>query len=267
MLNYPQFDPIALRIGFIKVHWYGIMYLVGIGMGWALALHRAKLPWNKWHSEEIADLIFYIALGVIIGGRVGYMLFYQFPDLISHPLDVFKTWQGGMSFHGGLLGVMIAIWVFCRFKHRAYWATIDFVTPFLPIGLGAGRLGNFINGELWGRVSHLPWAMVFPGAGPAPRHPSQLYEFLLEGVVLFIILWVYSKKPRPAGAVAGLFGLTYGVFRFLIEFVRQPDPQLGFVAFGWMTRGQELCIPMIIIGAGLLIWAYRKPPTNDTSSL
>ena len=266
MLQYPHFNPIALQIGFVKVHWYGIMYLVGIGAGWLLALHRAKQKWRSWQAEQVADLIFYVALGVVLGGRIGYMLFYQFPDLIQHPLDLFKTWQGGMSFHGGLLGVLAALWLFARRIKKPYWECVDFIAPLLPIGLGAGRLGNFINGELWGRVSHVPWAMVFPDGGPLPRHPSQIYEFLLEGVLLFIILWTFSRKPRPAGAVAGLFGLSYGIMRFAVEFVRQPDSQLGFVAFGWMTRGQELCIPMIVFGIVLLVWAYRKPKNKQPTA-
>lgn len=266
MLQYPQIDPIALQLGRLKVHWYGIMYLVGISAGWLLAIYRCKQAWRDWTREQVADMIFYISLGLLVGGRAGYMLFYAFHDLITHPIDLLKTWQGGMSFHGGIIGGMLALWIFSRRYKKKYLNTLDFVSPLIPIGLACGRLGNFINGELWGRVSHLPWAMVFPGAGPLPRHPSQLYELLLEGILLFVILWFYSRKPRPLGAVAGVFGLGYGIFRFLVEFVRQPDPQLGFVAFGWMTRGQELCIPMILVGVWLIINGYYRHKKNLTSA-
>lgn len=194
----------------------------------------------------------------MLGGRIGYMLFYDFGALLHNPLSLFQVWDGGMSFHGGFLGVMLALWLYARKIKRPWLKLCDFLVPLVPIGLGAGRIGNFINGELWGRVSHVPWAMVFPGAGPLPRHPSQLYEFLLEGVLLFLILWWYSRKPRPTGRISVLFIILYGVFRFMVEFVRNPDPQLGFVAFGWMTRGQELCIPMIIGGIILWVWFGRR---------
>ena len=264
MLHYPQINPVAIKLGHLKIHWYGIMYLAGISAGWLLAIYRCKQTWRRWTREQVADMVFYTSLGLLIGGRVGYMLFYAFHDLITHPVDVLKTWQGGMSFHGGIIGGMLALWIFSRRHKKSYLNTLDFVTPLIPIGLACGRLGNFINGELWGRVSHVPWAMIFPGAGPLPRHPSQLYELLLEGVFLFIILWFYSRKPRPLGAVAGVFGVGYGVFRFLIEFVRQPDPQLGFIAFGWMTRGQELCIPMILAGIWLIMNGYCRHKKNLT---
>lgn len=258
MLQYPNINPIAIKIGIIKIHWYGLMYLIGIAAGWILANKRTHDKWRGWNKEQVTDLVFYIAVGIIVGGRVGYMLFYDFNDLIANPINLFKTWQGGMSFHGGALGILTAMWLFSKRYHKSYWSSVDFVAPLVTIGLAAGRIGNFINGELYGRVSNVPWAMIFPNGGPLPRHPSQLYEFFLEGVCLFIILWTFSKKPRPAGSVTGLCSLTYGIFRFAVEFVRQPDPQLGFVAFGWLTRGQELCIPMILGGAFLLIWSYQK---------
>ncbi len=254
MLKYPHFDPVLLQIGFFKIHWYGLMYLVGIGAGWALGYYRAKKSNGYWDPEWLGDLIFYIAIGVVIGGRLGYMLFYDFNEFIHHPWIIVQIWDGGMSFHGGFIGVLIAMWLFARKINKPWLQLMDFVAPLAPIGLGAGRIGNFINGELWGRVTNVPWAMIFPSGGPLPRHPSQLYEFFLEGVVMFVVLWLYSSKPRYVGRVSGLFLLLYGFFRFLVEFVRNPDPQLGFVAFGWMTRGQELCIPMILLG--VFLWCY-----------
>lgn len=259
MLTYPQINPIAFHIGPIKVHWYGIMYLVGFAGAWLLALYRAKRSKLGLTSDQVSDLIFYAAIGVVLGGRLGYVLFYDLPNMLQHPLDMFKVWDGGMSFHGGLLGVMCAMWLYSLRIKVSVWDLLDFIVPFVPIGLAAGRLGNFINGELWGRVTNVPWAMVFPKAGPLPRHPSQIYEFLLEGVLLFIILWFYSKKPKPTFAVSAMFLLCYGCFRFFAEFFRQPDIQMGIVAFGWMTMGQILCVPMIIAGAvGLTIIYKRK---------
>ncbi len=258
MLHYPQLDPIAFQLGPVKVHWYGIMYLVGFVCAWLLAIYRAKKPHSGWDKEQVADFIFYAALGVILGGRIGYMLFYDFAGLLLHPLTLFKIWQGGMSFHGGLIGVALASYFFARRYQKNWFDVIDFAAPLVPIGLGAGRIGNFINGELWGRVTDVPWAMVFPHAGPLPRHPSQLYEFLLEGVLLFLILWLYSSKKRPRFAVSALFLVCYGAFRFAVEFFRQPDPQLGFVAFGWLTMGQLLSLPMILLGLFFFWWAYHK---------
>lgn len=263
MLQYPHFNPVAFHLGPLEVHWYGLMYLIGFLGAWGLALRRAKKPWNNFTKEQISDLIFYCALGVIIGGRCGYMLFYDFPNFIHAPWLIFKVWDGGMSFHGGVLGVIIATWVFARRMKRSWTSIADFIVPLVPIGLGAGRIGNFINGELWGRVTHVPWAMVFPRAGNLPRHPSQLYEFLLEGVVLFTILWCFSRKKRPPFAVGALFLLCYGCFRFFVEFFRQPDPQLGFIAFGWLTMGQLLSIPMILIGVIALIIIYKRAKHED----
>lgn len=258
MLHAPDIDPVAIHLGRIQVHWYGLMYLIGFLGAWWLGMYRARRAGSGWRPQEIADLLFYGALGVILGGRIGYVLFYNLPYYLDHPIEVFYIWSGGMSFHGGLLGVITAMWLYGRRTQRTFFAVADFVAPLTPVGLGAGRLGNFINHELWGKVTDVPWGMVFPNAGPLPRHPSQLYEFSLEGVALFIILWVYARKPRPTGAVSGLFLLCYGIFRFLVEFVREPDVQLGYLAFGWVTMGQILSLPMILLGIWLLWWSHRK---------
>ncbi len=258
MLQYPDFNPIAFTVGPVKVHWYGIMYLIGFAAAWVLAWYRGRKPNSGWATEQIGDLIFYAAIGVILGGRIGYMLFYDLPDFLANPLVIFKVWDGGMSFHGGMLGVTVALWLYSRKIKKSVWELTDFVAPFVPIGLAAGRLGNFINGELWGRVTTVPWAMVFPKAGPLPRHPSQIYEFLTEGVLLFITLFWFSAKPRPRFAVSALFLLGYGVFRFAMEFFRQPDPQLGFIAWGWLTMGQLLSLPMIVIGFISLVLIYYR---------
>jgi phosphatidylglycerol:prolipoprotein diacylglycerol transferase len=223
-----------------------------------LGRRRAQRPASGWTEQQIGDLIFYGALGAVLGGRIGYVLFYDLSAYIAEPLRVFKVWEGGMSFHGGLIGVLVAMTLYSRHINKAFFEVMDFLAPLVPIGLGAGRIGNFINGELWGKVSEVPWAMVFPTGGPLPRHPSQLYEAFLEGLVLFTILWVFSRKPRPRMAVSGLFLLCYGLFRFAVEFVRMPDAQLGYLALGWVTMGQILSTPLIIGGAGLLWWAYRK---------
>ncbi|GJM06691.1 MAG: prolipoprotein diacylglyceryl transferase [marine bacterium B5-7] len=261
MLTYPTIDPIAFHLGPIAVHWYGIMYLLGFGLAWVLALHRAKLTPDQWQKKTVEDLIFYCAVGVIIGGRVGYMLFYDTHILLSKPWMLFEVWQGGMSFHGGLLGVTIALICFARRQGMSFLSVADFVVPLVPIGLCLGRVGNFINGELWGRVSSAPWAMMFPTGGPFPRHPSQLYECFFEGVVLFTVLWLYSRQARPKGAVSAWFLILYGVFRFSLEFFRQPDPQLGFVFCHWMTMGQLLSLPMIIAGIILWVIAHRTSST------
>lgn len=257
MLYYPaNINPIAFSIGPIKVHWYGLMYLVGFIAAWLLATYRAKnIGLSK---EQVTDLIFYAALGVVLGGRIGYMIFYDVPDLISHPLTLFKVWDGGMSFHGGMLGVLIALIFYAKKLKKSVWELTDFIAPMVPVGLAAGRAGNFINGELWGRVTTMPWGMVYPNAGPLPRHPSEIYEFLLEGVALFLILWIFSRKPRPRFAVSALFLLGYGCFRFFCEFWRQPDPQYGYFLWGWVTMGQILSFPMIIIGLIALIKIYKR---------
>ncbi|NOZ78425.1 MAG: prolipoprotein diacylglyceryl transferase [Acidobacteria bacterium] len=259
-MPFPHIDPIAFSLGPLHVHWYGLMYVAGFLAGWALGRRRAAHPGSGWSGEDVDRLVVYGAFGVLLGGRLGYILFYNLPTYAAHPLEVFAIWQGGMSFHGGLLGVLTAVWLFARRTGRTFFEVTDFLAPLVPIGLGAGRIGNFINGELWGKVSHLPWAVVFPDprAGGVPRHPTELYEAFLEGIVLFIILWIYSKRPRPRMAVSGLFLLGYGVFRFAVEFVRLPDPQLGYLAFGWVTMGQILSTPMILAGAALLWLAYRR---------
>ncbi|MBV7563276.1 prolipoprotein diacylglyceryl transferase [Pseudomonas sp. sia0905] len=258
MLPYPNIDPVALDLGFLQIHWYGLMYLVGIGGAWILASRRLHAFDPTWSKEKLSDLVFWVAMGVIVGGRLGYVLFYDLPAYIANPLLILEVWKGGMSFHGGLIGVMLATLWFARRNGKSFFELMDFIAPLVPIGLGAGRIGNFINAELWGKVSDVPWAMVFPTGGPLPRHPSQLYQFALEGVALFVILWIYSRKPRPTMAVSGLFAVCYGIFRFIVEFVRVPDAQLGYLAWGWLTMGQVLCVPMILAGLGLMVYAYKR---------
>jgi phosphatidylglycerol:prolipoprotein diacylglycerol transferase len=258
MLNYPQFDPVMISLGPLQLRWYGMMYVFGILSGWLLGRYRATKPWNKMTPKRMDDFITWAILGVVLGGRIGYVLFYNPSFYLHEPLRIFAVWEGGMSFHGGCLGVLAACWLFGRTHGMSFPEVGDFVSPLVPPGLFFGRIGNFINGELWGRYTDLPWAMPFPGAGGLPRHPSQLYEAALEGALLFVIVWVYSAKPRPKGCVGALFLLGYGVFRFLVEFAREPDRQLGFVALNWMSMGQVLCLPMILFGAGWLFFAYRK---------
>ena len=280
MPYFHDINPIAFSIGPLAVHWYGIMYLLGfIGAWWLGNARRARgrLPVG---AEAFSDLAFYAMLGVIVGGRIGYMLFYADPWVTSDPLALFRVWEGGMSFHGGLLGVLAAGWIWSRRNKIQFFDTVDFVAPLVPIGLGLGRLGNFIGGELWGRRTDVPWGVIFPRAlenistsrdelhqmylagqlNHEARHPSQLYEFGLEGIVLFTVLWIYSRKPRPRYAVSGLFALLYGCFRFGVEFVREPDVQLGYIAFGWLTMGQLLSLPLIIVGI-VLLWLSRRAPT------
>ncbi len=255
-MNAPDINQVAFSLGPLKVHWYGIMYLIGFVAGWWLGVVRAYRPGSGWKPDEVGDILFYIALGVIIGGRLGYVLFYKPGHYLAHPLEVFFIWDGGMSFHGGLIGVMLALAWFARQTQRHFLVVADFIVPLTPIGLGAGRLGNFINQELWGAPTDLPWGMVFRTGGPLPRHPSQLYELALEGVVLFAILWLYSRRLRPVGAVSGLFLFCYGLFRFAVELIREPDAHLGYLAFGWVTMGQVLSVPMVLLGAWLL-WHSR----------
>jgi phosphatidylglycerol:prolipoprotein diacylglycerol transferase len=234
------------------------MYLLGFVALWVLGEKRAKLPWSPIKPEAIEDLVTYVAVGVIFGGRIGYILFYNFNEFIKDPIVLFKIWQGGMSFHGGMLGVFATMWFFSKKQNCTLMQLIDFIAPIAPIGLGAGRIGNFINSELWGRPTDVPWAMIFPNGGLIPRHPSQLYESFLEGFVLFVILWIYSSKPRPTMACTGLAILLYGCFRFFVEFYRMPDAHLGFVVLNWVTMGQVLSAPMIIIGGVMFYIANRN---------
>jgi len=258
MLTYPEISPVAVSLGPVAIHWYGLMYLVGFIAVWWLGSVRARKPDSGWKVEEVSDLLFYGALGVILGGRIGYVIFYNFNLFLDDPLMLVRIWQGGMSFHGGMLGVFVAMGLFGRKTGRSFFQVTDFMAPFVPIGLGAGRIGNFINGELWGRPTELPWGMVFPFVDTRPRHPSMLYEALLEGLVLFVILWLYSSRPRPFRAVSGMFMLCYGVFRFAVEFVREPDAHLGYIALDWVTMGHLLSLPMILFGLFLLLFAYSK---------
>jgi len=264
MLTHPNIDPVFLALGPIKLRWYGLMYLIGFLCAWGLAHYRNNRT-TKWSKETLNDLIFYGFLGAVLGGRVGYILFYQTSDFLMEPLMLFRVWEGGMSFHGGLLGGILAVWLMSRKMNEPFLKVTDFIAPLIPLGLAAGRLGNFINGELWGRATNVSWGMVFQGAGNFARHPSQLYECLLEGIVLFILLWWYSAKPRPMMAVSGLFLLGYGVARFSVEFFREPDRHLGFIALDWMTMGHLLTLPMIIIGMVLMVFAYRRD-SNATIS-
>lgn len=253
-----EINPIALDLGPLQIHWYGLMYLIGFAAAWWLGVRRARLPNSGWSEEQVSDLIFWGAMGVVLGGRVGYVLFYHLDRFLQDPLWLFAVWEGGMSFHGGLLGVIAAMYLFGRKHGKTLFTMTDFVAPLVPIGLGAGRIGNFIGGELWGRVTDVSWGVVFPHAGSLPRHPSQLYEAFLEGLVLFAILWWFSSKPRPKMAVSGLFLILYGLFRSLVEFVREPDAHLQFIAYEWLTMGQLLSLPMIVLGMGLLFVAYRS---------
>ena len=262
MLVHPQFDPVAVAIGPLQVHWYGLTYLVAFGLFLLLATRRARLPWFAaagWTRRDIEDMLFWGVLGVVVGGRVGYALFYKPGYYAQNPLEVLMVWKGGMSFHGGMLGVIGAMLLFARSRKRPWLQVTDLIAPCVPTGLASGRIGNFINGELWGRAADpaLPWAMVFPQSGSEiPRHPSQLYQFALEGLLLFVLLWLYAGKPRPTGQVSGAFLFGYGCFRFIAEYFREPDAYLGLLALG-MSMGQWLCVPMILGGAALWAWAGR----------
>ena len=251
MLTHPQFDPVAIQIGPLAIRWYGLTYLAAFGFLWWLGRIRIARGLAPITREQFDDLIFLGVLGTILGGRLGYVLFYKPAYYFTHPLEIFAIWQGGMAFHGGLLGVLAAAAFFAWRRRVDWWRLMDFVAPCVPTGLAAGRLGNFINGELWGRPTDLPWGMVFRGAGELPRHPSQLYQFALEGMLLFVLLWWYSSKPRARGAVSAMFLTGYGAFRFLAEFAREPDAFLGLLALG-LSMGQWLSLPMI--AAGILLW-------------
>jgi phosphatidylglycerol:prolipoprotein diacylglycerol transferase len=257
MLTHPKFDPVAFSIGPLAVHWYGLMYLAGFAAGWWLGARRISqgcAPITRFQFDGLLPLAI---LGVILGGRLGYVLFYKPAYFAAHPSEIFATWQGGMSFHGGLLGVMLAMALAARLYKVEFLRLMDFLAPLCPLGLAAGRIGNFINGELWGRVTDLPWGMVFRNAGDVPRHPSQLYQAALEGLALFALLWWYSSKPRPRGQVSGLFLIGYGAFRFIAEFAREPDAYLGYLALG-LTMGQWLSLPMIGAGIALYWWSGAR---------
>ena len=266
MLVHPQFDPVALSLGPVQIHWYGLTYLAAFGLFLWLGARRVQLPQfasRGWVRRDIEDMLFYGVLGVIIGGRLGYAFFYKPAEYLAHPLDILMVWKGGMSFHGGLLGVLVAMALFARGKGRPFWQVMDVVAPCVPTGLAAGRIGNFINGELWGRAADpsLPWAMVFTQSGSMlPRHPSQIYQFLLEGMLLFVLLWWYARRERPTGQVAAVFAVGYGVMRFLAEYFREPDAFLGYLSLG-LSMGQWLCVPLIAFGVGLWGWAGRQPGT------
>ncbi|MGL9769697.1 MAG: prolipoprotein diacylglyceryl transferase [Sodalis sp. (in: enterobacteria)] len=278
-LAFPQFDPVIFSMGPVSLHWYGLMYLVGFLFAMWQAVRRKNHPGSGWTKEEIENLLYTAFLGVFFGGRIGYVLFYNLPLFLNNPLYLFKVWDGGMSFHGGLIGVIIVMLWFANRTRRQFFQVADFIAPVVPFGLGAGRLGNFINGELWGRVTtNTPWAMLFPASreedmtlilgnpqcqalferyGVLPRHPSQLYEILLEGVVLFIILNGFIRKARPLGSVSALFLICYGAFRILVEFFRQPDSQLGLFS-GGISIGQILSLPMIVVGVIIMALGYRQ---------
>lgn len=280
MIFLDQIDPVALRFGPLQIHWYGVMYLLGFAMAWYLGRSRiraGRLPGVD--DNGFGDLMFYGMLGVVLGGRLGYILFYDLPSYLAHPLQIFKIWEGGMSFHGGLVGVLVATWLWSRRRGLHFFDVADFIAPLVPAGLGLGRLGNYINGELWGKFTHADWGVVFPTAPEFAgwtreqlqaqfasgaldryaRHPSPLYEALLEGLVMFVVLWWYSRTPRPRYRVAAMFALMYGSFRFLVEFVRVPDEQLGYLAFGWLTMGQLLELPVIAFGLFCLWRSLRAP--------
>ena len=271
MLVHPQFDPVALALGPIQIHWYGLTYLVAFGLFLWLGALRVKRPQFAsigWTRRDIEDLLFYGVLGVVIGGRIGYALFYKPGQYLSNPLEILMVWKGGMSFHGGLLGVIAAMAWYARSRGRLFLQVMDVVAPCVPTGLASGRVGNFINGELWGRAADpsLPWAMAFPQSGSmVARHPSQIYQFLLEGLLLFVLLWLYARRERATGQVAAAFVFGYGVLRFVAEYFREPDSFLGLLALG-MSMGQWLCIPMIAAGAGLWWWFGRGAPLQASAT-
>jgi phosphatidylglycerol:prolipoprotein diacylglycerol transferase len=263
VLTHPQFDPIAFSLGPLAVRWYGLMYVVAFVTFIALGKWRARRgPSHGIEVKDVDDMLMYGVLGVILGGRLGYVLFYKPEYYLAHPAEIVQIWAGGMSFHGGFIGVLVGVWFFCRLKFKRWLPTMDFIAPLVPLGLAAGRMGNFINGELPGRPTTLPWGMWFPqhDRTPLARHPSQLYQFALEGLLLFVILWIYSRKDRPTGAVSGAFLVGYGTLRFIAEFARQPDDFLGLLRFD-LSMGQWLSLPMIVAGLALMAWAYRRDST------
>jgi len=266
MLTHPQFNPIAFQIGPLAVHWYGLMYLLAFALAWWLGRWRIQRGLSHLTQRQLEDLIFYCVLGIVLGGRLGYALFYQTQHYLAHPLSLLYLWQGGMSFHGGLLGVLTSLFLFARKHNTTFLAIGDAVAPLVPLGLAAGRLGNFINGELWGRAASVPWSMVFPQSGTAiARHPSQLYQMALEGLLLFALLWLFARKPRPTGQISGLFLMGYGVLRFLVEYTREPDAFLGLLAAG-LSMGQWLSLPMMLAGAAIFWRARTYSPGAHTKN-
>ncbi|SKA72282.1 phosphatidylglycerol:prolipoprotein diacylglycerol transferase [Paucidesulfovibrio gracilis DSM 16080] len=261
MIVLPEFDPVAWRIGPLALRWYGLAYAAGFAAAWFWGRARARQAWRGMSAPQLDDLLTWLILGLVLGGRLGYVLFYNLPYYWEHPEDIIKVWHGGMAFHGGVVGVALVMWLFARRHALSLFTVADFLVPLVPPGLFLGRLANFVNGELWGRATDVPWAMVFPhpASGGLPRHPSQLYEAGLEGLVLGGLLWWYSRVSRPRGRVTGLFLAGYGVARFLVEFTRQPDAQLGFVAFDWLSMGQVLSLPMVLFGGWLLL---RRVPED-----
>lgn len=258
MLPYPHIDPIAVALGPLQLHWYGVMYIIAFISGWLLGRYRASRPGSGWSTEQVDDLATWIMLGIIVGARLGYIVFYDLPTYLADPMEIIRVWNGGMSFHGGLLGVLfVAIW--WKFQHKKRFLDVtDFVAPLVPLGLLFGRIGNFINAELWGKVTTAHWGMIFPGAGDLPRHPTQLYEAGFEGLLMFLILWIYSRKHRPLGAVSGLFAVLYSIIRIGVEFFRIPDAHLGYLFLNSITMGQILCLPLLLIGILLLALACRE---------
>lgn len=258
MWHYPNLDPVAISLGPISIHWYAISYLVGIGLVWWTLGYRNRHYASGYSDEEVSDLVFFAVLGVLLGGRIGYMLFYGMENLLANPASALRVWEGGMSFHGGLIGVLLGVLWFARKTGRTFFQITDFIAPSIPIALGCGRIGNFINAELPGRVTEVPWGLVYPGEVVA-RHPSSLYQAMLEGPVLFALLWVFAMKPRPVMAVSGLFLVGYGLLRIFSEIFRLPDSHLGFVLFDQVTQGQLLSLPMVLLGAGFIAYSYYQP--------
>lgn len=260
MIPFPPIDPIAFTLGPLAVHWYGLSYIVGIGLGWGLLHDRATRSNGRWSADQVADLVFYAALGAVLGGRIGYILFYNLQSYLSQPLSILAVWRGGMSFHGGVVGLSLALGWFARGNQRSFFEVADYLVPAVPIGLGLGRLANFVNQELWGAPTVLPWGVLFtnPAALGLVRHPTQIYEALLEGVVLFVILNALARKPRPHGSLLAAFLIFYALLRFAVEFLREPDAHIGYLAWGWLTMGQLLSLPMIIAGALILVSVGRR---------
>lgn len=255
MIPFPPIDPVAFTLGPVAVHWYGLSYIVGIGLGWGLLHDRAGHSNGRWSRDQVADLVFYAALGAVLGGRLGYILFYNLESYLAQPLSILAVWRGGMSFHGGLLGMTLALVWFARANQRGFLEVADYLVPVVPIGLGLGRIANFVNQELWGAPTLQPWGVLFtnPAAGGVARHPTQLYEAFLEGLVIFIILNWIARKPHAHGSVLAYFLILYAMFRFAVEFVREPDAHIGYLAFDWLTMGQLLSVPMVLIGLVMLV--------------